>query len=577
MPAISKTINYLQNIYQNLYANHFKKSIIGIAIIIASIIALTINKNEQVVYGEAKVQDITKSVTITGTVIAKEESALSFEKAGKIENINVTEGDKVIKGQTLANINMANDYATLTSAEGTYENALANLNDINKGPTDIELKIKEENVVSNTNNLLLANSSAVDTARIIYSGVFDIINNKLSSLFNYNGINYTLNKNSCNQALASKIENKRKELDTILKDFDTYTRNFILNNDNTNINIEADNKMVNSLSDSATYMTRQASFMVDDLNELYSSSCSINDTSSNEIKTIISNNKKTLESIVGNLNTTKSQILTYRNNYKNSVLLLEQTKDGATEQKIKSLSALVKNSKGIYENAKANYNKNFIFAPFDGIITKVNINKGETSSPNTVAINIISDNDYEIKAKLTETDLNKVKVADKAKITFDAFGDNVIYEGEISYIEESSTKEGNNNYYYAKISLTKNDIKVKPGMNAEIKVITETKANVLTIPNKYIMYKDNKYIVKKYNNKNTSGVSKASEKDFVDGEIKTGIIGDNGDVEVLEGLELGDKLYPIDETSVAKIVTDNSSPMNNAINERKEKTVTYNK
>lgn len=566
----------IKEISRNLYTNHFKKSLFVIALIIATIIVLSIDKDGNIIYGEIKKSNIQKSVTITGTVIAREESGLSFEKSGRIENINVIEGATVKKGQILANINSKNEYATLISAEGSYENAKANYNDVKNGATEIEIKIKEESLSSAQNNLLQANQAAIDTARNIYSGIFDIFNNKLTSLFNYDGISYNLNKTSCNQALSATIEDKIQTLNNKLKSFDTNTRNIILSQNGDTDQIKADNQIINTLSDEATALTRDASLLIDDLNQLYSGACSTNDASLNETRSIISTSKKTMESIVSTLNTNKSQILSYRNSYNSALLSLEQVKNGATEQKIKSLQSLLKSAEGSYENAKANYDKNFIKAPYDGIITKININTGEISSINEVAINIITNDDYEISAKLTEIDLNKVKVNDKAQITFDAYGIDDIYLATIEYIDNASTKEGNNNYYYAKISLNDesknilmaNNRQIKSGMNAEIKVITESKNDVLIINNKYIMYKDGQYFVKAANKKENNN---PKAEDFVEMPIKTGILGDSGEIEIIDGPNQDYTLYPIDEADIAKIKENSSSVISNSVKERSQK------
>lgn len=532
-----KTEEIKQNWLSYLYENHFKKILFFVIFIISLIIIYIIKNNKEIITYTVIKSDIYEYTTITGNIKPKQESALSFEKSGKIQKISVNTGDKVNKGQILASISADNDMASILSARSSVAQAEANLADIQNGATKIDVSLKEDILRSSLENLNNNNIAVIDTTNTIYSSIFDIINNKLSSIFTYDSTSYILSKNACNQNLSVTIENKRLELDKIMKDFANFKDTIKLSED-----IEANQKSINTLNDKAILAIKNTNTIIDNLNELYSSNCAVSNKNLDTERLIISNNKKTVDGLLEIVNSNKSKTISYRNAYQNALLSLEQVKTGATPEKIKSVKAQVENARGMLAQAEANYEKNFIKAPFSGTITAVDINLGEISSSGKTAIKIITDGEFEIKAKLTETDVTKVKIGQEAEITLDAYGNANKYKGNILFVDPSSTKEGNNEYYYARIGIINTDNNIKGGMNAEAKIITDSKKQSLVLDNKYLLAQDGKSFVNILQNKSNK---KIKIEDCNMTPIQTGITSKDGKIEIIDGLKEGDILCPI--------------------------------
>ena len=130
--------------------------------------------------------------------------------------------------------------------------------------------------------------------------------------------------------------------------------------------------------------------ILDDLNKLLTSSCSLSDASLDKYRPLISSARSSISSTISNINTLKSKLTTDRNALSSANSIMAQLKAGSTPERIKSLQALVDQANANLVSAQSNNAKNSIVAPFSGTITAVNMNLGEISSPNTTAIKIIS-------------------------------------------------------------------------------------------------------------------------------------------------------------------------------------------
>jgi HlyD family secretion protein len=199
----------------------------------------------------------------------------------------------------------------------------------------------------------------------------------------------------------------------------------------------------------------------------------------------------------------------------------------------------------------------FIYAPFDGIIDKINVDKSDFVSSGTILGTIITKNKI-ADISFNEIDIAKIKVGQEAILTFDAF-DNLKIKGKVIEISTTGTEEQGVVSYNAKISIEEDNQDIKPGMSVNADIIVNKKENVLMVPNlairkdkdgQYVeVIKDSKLKEKKLI-KNTDISQDLIEKRY----IKTGIY-DNEFTEVLDGLNENDNI--IIKTSNQKININN--------------------
>ncbi len=203
---------------------------------------------------------------------------------------------------------------------------------------------------------------------------------------------------------------------------------------------------------------------------------------------------------------------------------------GADEHDIALNMARIRQAQAAIDSIDQQIKNSQILAPMDGIITDIAFKVGEQIAPNQTLYTLLGNGEYDIEVLISEADINKVKVGDPAEISLDAFGDETLFPGSVLFVEPAETTVQDVIYYKVKVGLEKNDAAIKPGMTANVTITTNRKANVFHIPSRAV-------------------IDKGAEGSFVrllvanaekEQKIITGLRGDGGDIEVVDGLKAGD-------------------------------------
>ncbi|MDQ1281908.1 MAG: HlyD family secretion protein [Patescibacteria group bacterium] len=498
------------------------------------------NVETKIEVGRLESGNIEEIVSVSGSVAPNQESSLAFEKSGRIQSINVKVGDKVYTGQVLASLSGNTDYAGVLNSQAQLDSAEANLQDAKNGASDTDLAVRQVSVDTAQSNLNSDYNSVSDTIRSVNTNLTDILGNQIGNLFTLNSSSYRLSFNSCNQSLQSQIEKDRGILDTKIVTLNNLATSFSMSSPDIDSQIDQAGAQVYNT-------TISVSNMLDDIHKLITSSCHIADSGLDKYRSSVSSARNSISNTLSNINTLKSKLLSDRNALSSANSLLAQTKAGNSPEKIKSLEALVGQAKANLLSAQSINAKNFIIAPFDGTVTIVNINLGEISSPNTPAIKVISLNNLELKIKLSEVDLVKVKAGNKAKVYLDTYGNSVVFPGVVSEVDPAATNEGNVSTYYAKIDFTSTDERIRSGMNGSADIVTAQKDNANYILAKYIKVDGTNTTVKviKDINKLKDTTSNTDDKNIEIRNVILGMRSTDGKIEIISGLSGSDNLYPI--------------------------------
>lgn len=138
------------------------------------------------------------------------------------------------------------------------------------------------------------------------------------------------------------------------------------------------------------------------------------------------------------------------------------------------------------DKAKYNMEQATLISPIDGVVSALNYKKGDiildSSTADSVATIINNDTLY-IEVNVEESDISKLKVGDKAQVTFDAV-DGVNLTGEISFISLTSTTNSSGIVtYLVRVILTNtNKDQIREGMTASLEFITSEAKDVVAIP-----------------------------------------------------------------------------------------------
>jgi HlyD family secretion protein len=193
----------------------------------------------------------------------------------------------------------------------------------------------------------------------------------------------------------------------------------------------------------------------------------------------------TFDSTISTLNSNLKKIRdTIDDLEKNSPL---QIRDA--EQAIQTAQNNLTKAEDALSDAKENLENCSIYAPFDGIISDVKVKKGDTVSTATILATIVAKKKI-AEITLNEIDAAKVKVDQKATLTFDALPD-LTLTGKVIDIDKVGTVSQGVTSYGVKIALDTDDERIKPGMSVNAEIVVEVRPDVLTLPNSAIKSEGN--------------------------------------------------------------------------------------
>ena len=160
----------------------------------------------------------------------------------------------------------------------------------------------------------------------------------------------------------------------------------------------------------------------------------------------------------------------------------------------------VNTSRESVRKAQTNLGYATITSPIDGVILSKSVEEGQTvaASFNTPELFVIAQDltDMRVIADIDEADIGGVKEGQRVSFTVDAFPDDT-FEGHVTQVRQEATTESNVVTYEVVISAPNADLKLKPGLTANVTIFTLEKENVLTVPSKALRFIPNEALLKK--------------------------------------------------------------------------------
>lgn len=222
---------------------------------------------------------------------------------------------------------------------------------------------------------------------------------------------------------------------------------------------------------------------------------------------------------------------------------LETLKKGVDPLDIRSQQITLQQRQIALSDAREKLGDYTVRAPFDGVIAKIDLRKGDQlSSGSTVATLITKQKIAQIS--LNELDAAKIQVGQKVTLTFDAV-DGLTISGEVGEIDQLGTVSQGVVSYNVKILFDTQDDRIKSGMTVSASIIIDVKTDVLMVENSAVKTSENSTYVEVLDSVNPStgattlGVT--SPKPPRQQIIEMGISNDTS-TEILSGLKEGDKV-----------------------------------
>ena len=150
------------------------------------------------------------------------------------------------------------------------------------------------------------------------------------------------------------------------------------------------------------------------------------------------------------------------------------------------------------KTAKTNLGYTKIIAPVDGTVISRKIDLGQPVAASFQApelFTIAQDlKKMQIEVSVSEADIGRVKEGQEVIYTLDGYPDET-FEGKVTQVRLSPTTVSNVVTYSVIVAVENNDLKLKPGMSANVSIITQQSENVLCAPNSAlkISLDENKY------------------------------------------------------------------------------------
>lgn len=464
---------------------------------------------------------ISQVVSVTGKTQAVSNVDLSFDKSGRVVNLPVKVGDRVVQGQILASLDSNELKAQLSDTLANVEVQKAELDELLVGSRPEDIKIRESELEKDEQDLDNLYSGALNVASDAFNKADDALRKQLDPLFNndeQNNPSLTFDVNS--SQLKTDIEAKRLGLGLELKDFGKKISS-----------VSSESAQVDALLTAGiSYFNKLQNFL-NDVFQAVAYAPTLPASTAEIYKANINTARGNVNTGLTSLSDRVQDISAQKIVVQKSRFSLELERAGATKEQLAAQMAQVKQAEAKAEVIQAQIRQNSIFAPFPGLVAKQDLEIGEVAAANQNFISLISDDNLEVEANVPEVSIGKVAVGNSAKVKLDAFSEE-IFDAKVIYVEPAETLiEGVVNYKI-KVLFDKPDQRIRSGLTADIDIVTFTKDNVLTIPAyALILQPDGALAVELKERGRTRIVS-----------VEVGARSSNGEVEILSGLEEGDEL-----------------------------------
>jgi len=224
------------------------------------------------------------------------------------------------------------------------------------------------------------------------------------------------------------------------------------------------------------------------------------------------------------INVAQNNILAREGDLKQAQDSLSQVSAKAEYSKIKAAQAQVDQARASVELIEGQMSDMVLTAPLGGIVTAVNGEVGELASMSEPFVSIIIPNGFQITANISEVEIAKLKVGDAVDIDFDALGTDQKFTGKISEIDPAETEISGVIYYKVTTLFTGDGEIIKPGMTANMEILTAKKEDVLKIPFQALKERDGyKYVQTVVDNKVQEITVEVGLKGDADYEITKGL------------------------------------------------------
>jgi HlyD family secretion protein len=466
----------------------------------------------------AKSQDLTDRITASGSIIPFQTANLSPKTAGRVAQLFVEQGDRVQQGQKIAQMENAEARAAYAQAQANVQQAQANLNKGKNGTRSEEIAQAQAKLIQAQANLNKAKNGnrPEETAQV---------RAKLAQAQANLNLTKSIAPQQIEQATA-QISAATAKLKLAQTQIDRYR------------SLKESGAIAQDKLDTATadYQTARAN-LLDAQQKLQQ----VRNSSQSEIgqrQAVVAEVQQSLRQ--SELGSRSEDVASFAAQVAQAQAAYQQAKNGSRPEEIAQLTAALAVANAQLQSARSQLEDSTVVAPFAGLITQRYASIGAFVTPTTSASTSTSATstsivalakDMEVKAKVPEVDIGKIRVGQKVEVTADAFSDRP-FQGTVRLVAPEAVVEQNVTSFEVRVALDSGKDLLRSGMNVNAVFTGKRTSNALTVPTVAISSK-----------RGQTGVYVPGENN----EPKFQIIKVGGTVkdkiQVIEGLKAGDRVF----------------------------------
>lgn len=407
---------------------------------------------------------VVTSVSESGQVSANTNVTLSPQASGNVVYVGVKEGQSVPAGTLLVKIDS-------TSADKAVRDASANLT---------AAQIAYQQAISSSNNSIeSARNNGFDTATAVFSDISTITNGLNTILYGTSSGNAgEANVTAYASLVAQYAPNAQTAAAASVASYQAalaaYNQSFALYQTASRTSAPADiEKLLESTNDATTKVNQATKDAVALFNLVQATLTTHNDLTT---PPALASQTTTLVSYASKISADNVSALSALTTLQNATVALANDPNGVPLT-VQSAELNLTKSKNAMQDARDNLANYYLYAPFDGTVATLSAVVGQSISGS--AATMITPQES-ATLSLSESDVAKVKVGQKAKLTFDAI-DNLELGGTVAEVGTVGSVSSGVVSYTVKVSFDKQDSRVKPGMSVTADITTDT-ATGLSVP-----------------------------------------------------------------------------------------------
>ena len=256
--------------------------------------------------------------------------------------------------------------------------------------------------------------------------------------------------------------------------------------------------------------------------------------------------KANLASATSNLSYQAANMNRYQTLYKKGLVSADEYENALLTYR--QAKEQVASSKENVQKAQTNLGYATITSPIDGTVISKSVEEGQTvaASFNTPELFTIAKDltNMQVVANVDEADIGGVKEGDRVTFTVDAYPDDT-FEGTVKQVRLEATTTNNVVTYEVVISAPNADLKLKPGLTANVTIYTQERSGVLAVANKALRFTPTKETVGKdmkiVDCKGKNKVWTLSDKTLTAHVVTIGQT-DGVHTEIIKGIKKGQKI-----------------------------------